>query len=102
VLIAGADGSERCASRLGSSPFYPASALYLPRMLSTSVSVPLAKLAATPKPRPGGKGQPDLWTERAIGVTGADRPPLDCSAEASKTCDQQVKWEATVRIFRMK
>ena len=102
VLIGKVNGPERCGGKLGSSLFYPASALYLPQMLSATVSVPRAALAKAPKRRPGGKGEQDLWTERGIGLALADRPPLDCSAEASETCDQHVKWQGRVRIFRMK
>ncbi|OJU80562.1 MAG: hypothetical protein BGO11_07535 [Solirubrobacterales bacterium 70-9] len=103
VLIEEADGPERCAAKLGYPLFYPASALFMPRMLSARLSVPLADLAGTPKPRPGEKGVPDLWRKGDIHVDGADRPPLDCSPEAAgDTCDQHVRWDGRVRIFRLR
>lgn len=103
VVIEEADGPERCAAKLGSSLFYPASALFLPRMLSAQVSVKVAALATAPRHRRGEKGAPDLWKERNIHLVAADRPPLDCSPDAAgDTCDQHVQWEGSVRIFRMR
>lgn len=103
VLIEEAEGPERCAAKLGYSLFYPASALFLPRMLSARLSVPLAALTTTSKHRRGEKGAPDLWKKRDIHLVAADRPPLDCSPEAAgDTCDQHVRWDGTVRIFRMR
>lgn len=103
VLIEAADGSARCESKLGFALFGPAGALYMPQMLSARVTVPLAALTKTPKPRRGGRREPDLWTKSGIHLAGADRPPLDCSPDAAgDTCDQHVQWEGSVRIFRMR